>query len=169
MAKQKSQKAPSPAVQNKETMQRLNFLYQTATYLQSRSTPSDGHASSLAILSRVHTKNLVAISRKSQTRIDPSVKRSICQECHATLLVGISASRRFNNSRTAGHRASTTCLTCRKGSSLPYHRGEGHRRDAVASSSSQSAIDEPSGTSGSPSVRSKSLRFHERTEHLVMI
>lgn len=104
MAKAKSSKADGPHVPNKHLHSRLSFLHQAATHLtvagNGRRVPrSTGDSSSQTVPPRQPgTKNefeatrllnhLRGVSRKSQIRLAPDMKHSICKRCDSLLLPG---------------------------------------------------------------------------------
>ena len=134
------------AIANKDTLQRLNFLYQASTHLAtvaaaSEATP-DGptQPSSLTMLSRTYSKSIKVIGRKTLVRMyvfffsmdrvfelkshhsDPTVKRTLCKGCNIVLLAGNTATVRIK--RRSGILLYT--LISHFSSSFPQSSTHGH-------------------------------------------
>ena len=70
-----------------------------------------------SVLSRPLLAHVRAISRKSQIRITPNIKRSICKRCDALLLPGSTSTSHVENKSRNGSKPwanilVTTCLAC---------------------------------------------------------
>ncbi|KAI0633229.1 RNAse P Rpr2/Rpp21/SNM1 subunit domain-containing protein [Trametes polyzona] len=140
MAKKNKDQEPVANVQsavNRDIIQRINFLYQASTYLNSVSQASaapssSGHAPfqksqtskakrkqnirhprNAAELSRSYIGTLRTVGQKTMVRMDPTLKRTLCQKCDTVLLPGTTSSVRVNAMRSHGKAVVYTCLTCK--------------------------------------------------------
>ncbi|KAF7315657.1 hypothetical protein MIND_00081300 [Mycena indigotica] len=123
MAKKSKDEPLNPNnITNRDIMQRLNFMYQASVYLGTvlpvppPSTPPRRAKRSRRMnvhdLSKVYAGSMKTVSKKTMVKIDPSVKRTICQGCNLVLLAGSTASVRVNSSREHGHVMSYRCIAC---------------------------------------------------------
>ncbi|KAI6157509.1 Rpr2-domain-containing protein [Pisolithus tinctorius] len=128
---------PNPNhISNKDIIQRLNFLYQASTLLGTISHPSPPHTSvtcspdarhepkrnrvvTTSELSRSYIDTMKIVGQKTNTKIDPSVKRSLCKSCSSVLVPGISATVRVKNSASHGHLVSYVCHVCQSERRIP--------------------------------------------------
>ncbi|KAK9873589.1 hypothetical protein WA026_023146 [Henosepilachna vigintioctopunctata] len=88
--------------QGKESLQRINYLYQVANQLMG--TNSANTKASIAC-----SNLMIQVSKKSVQRIDVDVKRRICKACKTILLPGISCRVRVKKKMVKW-----VCLTCEK-------------------------------------------------------
>ncbi|KZO95586.1 hypothetical protein CALVIDRAFT_564633 [Calocera viscosa TUFC12733] len=77
MAKKDQQAGPSSTgIQNREALQRMNFLYQASSYLANvsalASTSDPARARSLGGLSRQYARDMGEIALKTVTKLDPT-------------------------------------------------------------------------------------------------
>ncbi|KZT59213.1 Rpr2-domain-containing protein [Calocera cornea HHB12733] len=124
MAKKDQQAGPSAAgIQNREVLQRMNFLYQASSYLANvsalASSSDPARAKSLGGLSRQYTKDMGDIALKTVTKLDPTVKRTLCARCGSLMLPGRTARPSLEVSGLHRHRARVTCSHCGHARSLP--------------------------------------------------
>ncbi|EKM54637.1 uncharacterized protein PHACADRAFT_123918 [Phanerochaete carnosa HHB-10118-sp] len=145
MAKKSKDDVPNPnSITNRDILQRLNFLYQASQLLGTQSVPpsvaqgpvpdslrgrerkremqrrfKERHSTAYADLSRTYVKNMKAIGRKTNMRMDPAVKRTLCKGCDLVLVPGLTAEVRVNSSTNSGHTVSQTCMSCRKSRRIP--------------------------------------------------
>ncbi|KAL1936507.1 hypothetical protein VTP01DRAFT_641 [Rhizomucor pusillus] len=112
MGKKKNAK-DGPSQQHLQAYQRMNFLHQAAvlmtTIVEHNSNDSQRQPSrskhvwqgdpkgSLAPLGRYYNNTMKKISRKLVSRVDPSIKRSVCKRCDTTLIPGRTASVRITS------------------------------------------------------------------------
>ncbi|KIY53471.1 Rpr2-domain-containing protein [Fistulina hepatica ATCC 64428] len=144
IGKQKGKtKDPVPAlssVPNKDILQRMNFLYQSSVYLASICSPFSEpqtvvcqsgaskklHTSlrcnvSTHSLSREYVRCLKNVGKKSVTRMDPNVKRTICKTpgCDTVLIPGLTVQVRVKSSRSNKQDVSWFCNNCRTQRRIP--------------------------------------------------
>ncbi len=123
MAKDKSSKNGVP---HKHLHSRLSFLHQAASYLATAGgTASSEQANGKIDQTTPATKqktprtcddstrllmHLRGVSRKSQIRLSPSVKHSICKRCDSLLIPGKTSSGSIVNPSKSGKKASADVL-----------------------------------------------------------
>ncbi|CCH63191.1 hypothetical protein TBLA_0J01970 [Henningerozyma blattae CBS 6284] len=66
-------------VPGKEHLQRLNYLYQLATWHTWQPTHS---------LARLYAQSMHSVSTKTRSSILPSIKRTVCKKCHRIQIPG---------------------------------------------------------------------------------
>ncbi|POV96447.1 hypothetical protein PSHT_15127, partial [Puccinia striiformis] len=71
-------------------------------------------------LSRVLSKSMKVIAKKSVLRMDPSVKRSICRSCHLLLIPGTTSTTKILRSSSHRHKVKTRCLSCSHERQIPH-------------------------------------------------
>ncbi|CAL9734431.1 ribonuclease P protein subunit Rpr2p [Monosporozyma servazzii] len=69
---------PKQVGANKENYQRINYLYQLATF--SNIINND------ISMARMYNKNLDLIAKKVKCQISPNIKRNICKKCNRSLI-----------------------------------------------------------------------------------
>jgi len=191
MAKKAKNEAPNPnSVTNRDILQRLNFLYQASTYLNSlqagpsrtpqskapvdRSTDavhdiaSPGttasskkdkrreqnrrrHPTTYTDLSRSYVQSMKTIGTKTNVRMDPSVKRTLCKGCNIVLVPGSTAAVRIKSSSAHGHVMTYSCLLCnhvRRIPAPPVLLEEGEGDDTNIPAAQPEASTEAGHTSG---------------------
>lgn len=90
------------AKDNDDALQRLNYLYQAANYMAlagarsgksaQGSNPNSGACAKNGVgMSRYYCRQLKFLAERSVSRVDPSVKRTICKRCHVALFPGVTA------------------------------------------------------------------------------
>ncbi|KAI0796372.1 RNAse P Rpr2/Rpp21/SNM1 subunit domain-containing protein [Irpex lacteus] len=148
MAKKKSQDdVPNPnSVQNRDIMQRLNFLYQASVLLgtstqpvpqyEHQSKPSGSQSGAQKISKRQKRKQEMLEQRNPSTAIDLSrtyvrsmkvigkkttvrMRRTLCKKCEIVLVPGSTAIVRVNGSGPHGHVVSYTCMACKTPRRIP--------------------------------------------------
>ncbi|KAG9048755.1 hypothetical protein FS837_012118 [Tulasnella sp. UAMH 9824] len=173
-----NEEGPTPGpVKDKDTMQRLNFLYQTSVYLAQVAGSDPGPSTSktneekaelsapeprtgrnsIMDLSRHHLRTMKAIGAKSVLRMDPSVKRTICKGCQAVLIPGVTAKVRTKSSRTHKHITRYICQQCKKARDIPSPPIK--PPEAADSASAELSPDDGKNSSGRKPKR-KERRFH---------
>ncbi|KAI6045989.1 Rpr2-domain-containing protein, partial [Pisolithus marmoratus] len=122
---------PNPNhISNKDIIQRLNFLYQASALLGTISTPVPCSANArhqpkrkrvvtTSELSRSYIDTMRIVGQKTNTKMDPSVKRCICKNCSSVLIPGISATVRVKDSTSHRHLVSYVCHACRSERRIP--------------------------------------------------
>ncbi|KAI0744090.1 RNAse P Rpr2/Rpp21/SNM1 subunit domain-containing protein [Daedaleopsis nitida] len=127
-------------VANRDIIQRINFLYQASTYLNSISTPSTStvsprpkgkgkgksrkkstirHPRDTGELSRCYVGSMRIVGQKAMVRMDPSIKRTLCKQCDTVLMPGSTATVRVKPLHSHGHVVVYTCLTCNTSRRIP--------------------------------------------------
>ncbi|KAI9294927.1 Rpr2-domain-containing protein [Neoconidiobolus thromboides FSU 785] len=102
MGKKEKLKKGKKAIENKEILLRMNFLYQASNLMsnidikypqkedskgsEDKSTGLEGRK--LTGLSRAYLSNLKSISKKLVIKMDPAIKRNICKRCNSNLILG---------------------------------------------------------------------------------
>ncbi|KAI8814778.1 RNAse P Rpr2/Rpp21/SNM1 subunit domain-containing protein [Cladochytrium replicatum] len=121
--------------EHRDAFQRMNFLYQAAqlysniaaehyhdkqhgqaTKEEQTQVPNDRLCRTTG-LSRFYCRTMKVIAQKMVLRMDPQVKKSICQRCEAILVPGKTATARTFSKPIS--RIVTTCLCCGCQRSLP--------------------------------------------------
>ncbi len=69
-------KPKAESIQNKDTLHRMNFLYQAANMVKNDE------------LSKFYSQQLLSVSHKLVIRLNPSIKRTICKKCKSILVPG---------------------------------------------------------------------------------
>ncbi|MCO5558253.1 hypothetical protein L7F22_011832 [Adiantum nelumboides] len=106
-----------PRIAQHEAVQTLNYLFQSASYLSAVA----GAPPSLAIS---RARQLVGLSKKATTRLDTSVKRSICRRCRAPLVLeGLTSCVKVKRSGPHGWVKVTRCLACTRKQVVPLGPG----------------------------------------------
>ncbi|TGZ83029.1 Rpr2-domain-containing protein [Ascodesmis nigricans] len=80
---------------------RLSHLYQASTILTAPTDSTPAHPA----LARFYLNHFRSITKKSVTRLDPSVKRTICKRCDSLLVEGVSSTHRIENASKGGRKA----------------------------------------------------------------
>ncbi|KAF8893573.1 RNAse P Rpr2/Rpp21/SNM1 subunit domain-containing protein [Infundibulicybe gibba] len=122
-------------VSNRDIVQRLNFLYQAGTYLNTLASIPTGTSSevqglrkrrrkrcpptSIHDLGKTYIDTMKIVGQKATAKMDPAVKRSICKGCSAVLIPGATMSIRVKKTRSHRHRISYLCISCRALRSIP--------------------------------------------------
>ncbi|KAI6121431.1 Rpr2-domain-containing protein [Pisolithus sp. B1] len=139
MVKNKGKHAdvPNPNhISNRDIIQRLNFLYQASALLGTISHPPSPHTPvtchptachqprrrrvvTTSELSRSYVDTMKIVGQKTNTKIDPSVKRRLCKNCSSVLVPGISAMVRVKNSASHHHLVSYVCHACQSERRIP--------------------------------------------------
>ncbi|KAF7969067.1 hypothetical protein HWV62_28419 [Athelia sp. TMB] len=138
MPKKPKDDAPNASgVANRDILQRLSFLYQASVYLAAAAPhpapiPSDPQPKeitpkakrrkrpvlSTADLARSYVRSMRAVGQKTTTKMDPSVKRTLCGGCSTVLLPG-TATVRVKPMRSHGHGVTYTCAACGTARRIP--------------------------------------------------
>lgn len=158
-------KKKAPGVPNRPIYSRISFLYQAATYLATTDAQNQTHADQeipsteeqVAVdvdmnraddntsdgictqnLSRRLLSQLRATTLKSQIRISPSIKRTICKYCDTLLVEGRTCSSLVENKSKGGKKpwADTLvvkCHTCGREKRFPVSAPKQKRRPLRAS------------------------------------
>ncbi|KAI5958840.1 hypothetical protein KGF57_002274 [Candida theae] len=114
----------SKQIANGDNFARLNYLYQLSNCFVASSSSSPPIASSKRLqsfLARGYDRNLDLLSKRSLTKLSPSVKRTICKKCHVMLIPGMTMSirienkskRRYDKNDVLVHKCST-CGECKR-------------------------------------------------------
>ena len=96
-------KSKKNKIQNKDAIERMNYLYQIAHQALSVNNQP---------LARFYIYTLVNISKRLVIRLDPSIKRTICKHCYSLLIPGITMKVRISPNREP--HVVNTCLYCGK-------------------------------------------------------
>ncbi|KAF7986963.1 hypothetical protein HWV62_9 [Athelia sp. TMB] len=134
MPRKPKDEAPNASgVANRDILQRLSFLYQASVYLSAAAPiPRDPQPKeitpkakrrkrpvlSTADLARSYVRSMRAVGQKTTTKMDPSVKRTLCAGCSTVLLPG-TATVRVKPMRSHGHGVTYTCAACGTARRIP--------------------------------------------------
>ncbi|KAH9839226.1 Rpr2-domain-containing protein [Rhodofomes roseus] len=146
MAKKNKGQEPTATLQsvtNRDILQRLNFLYQASAYLNTiaphaATTKPEGkratnhaareelrrkkrHPATTSDLSRNYVASMKAISQKATVKMDPTIKRTICQKCNTVLIPGVTEEVRVRGSRIHGNLVTYACTACGFVRRIPAH------------------------------------------------
>lgn len=162
-------KKKAPGVPNRPMYSRISFLYQAAAYLASSDDQTQTHlrqtsppATDVAVdvnigtsqsrkpaplaqnLSRRLLGQLRATTLKSQIRISPDIKRTICKYCDSLLVEGQTCSSTVENTSKGGKKpwADTwvvKCHTCGREKRFPVNAPKQKRRTLRASADPKAA------------------------------
>ena len=129
MAKDKSSKSGGSGVPHKHLHSRLSFLHQAASYLATaggRTPPEQSNSIINKTISAAEETtsrtcddstrllaHLRVVSRKSQIRLSPEMKHSICKRCDALLIPGKTSSESIVNLSRNGKKVSADILEIR--------------------------------------------------------
>ncbi|KAJ7091119.1 RNAse P Rpr2/Rpp21/SNM1 subunit domain-containing protein [Mycena epipterygia] len=131
MAKKSKDEAPNANnIPNKDIMQRLNFMYQASVYLSGVlpvSPPSDNpqkrnkrsRKMTVHDLSKTYINSMKVVANKTMVKMDPGVKRTLCNGCNIVLVPGSTASVRVKPSRVHGHIMLYRCNSCNSTRRIP--------------------------------------------------
>ncbi|CDR41842.1 RHTO0S06e06986g1_1 [Rhodotorula toruloides] len=64
-------------------------------------------------------REMKQVAKKATVRMDPAVKRTVCQGCATVLVPGVTSTVRVKPSGPHGHLVVHTCLSCRRQRRLP--------------------------------------------------
>ncbi|KAJ7077318.1 RNAse P Rpr2/Rpp21/SNM1 subunit domain-containing protein [Mycena belliarum] len=127
-----AKKDPAPnasSVVNRDIMQRLNFMYQASVYLsgvlpvpppaelQKRSKKT--RKMTVHDLSKSYINSMKVVANKTMVKMDPGVKRTLCNGCNIVLVPGSTASVRVTTSRVHGHLMLYRCNSCNSTRRIP--------------------------------------------------
>ncbi|KAI0602721.1 Rpr2-domain-containing protein [Biscogniauxia sp. FL1348] len=161
-------KTPGGSVPNRPLYSRISFLYQAATYLGTRedqrasahtteetenSRPASeekhnnslkGHVHVQQALSRRFLTDLRATSLKSQIRLSPAMKHTICKLCDSLLVDGETSSSTVENRSKGGRKPwadvlVVKCSTCGGVRRYPVQATRQKRRSARGQEAAQKA------------------------------
>ena len=167
MAKKKAQ-----GIQNRPMYSRISFLYQAAAYLAEAGTPesksvrstnpqaagpdvhmeSDGHMNdndhrgnptpTTEALSRKLLTDLRAVTLKTQIRISPEIKRTVCKYCDTFLVEGQTCTSTVENKSKGGRKPwadvlTIRCHTCGRQKRFPVNAPRQKRRPLRTSEEQQ--------------------------------
>ncbi|KAI0773904.1 RNAse P Rpr2/Rpp21/SNM1 subunit domain-containing protein [Fomes fomentarius] len=117
-------------VANRDIIQRINFLYQASTYLNTiaqwtplnhgqvyhkdrgKTRNSIRNPQNTSELSRSYVSTMRIVGQKAMVRMDPSIKRTLCKKCDTILVPGSTSSVRIKTRRGHGQIVTYTCHTC---------------------------------------------------------
>ncbi|KAF9019242.1 Rpr2-domain-containing protein, partial [Hymenopellis radicata] len=131
MAKKSKDQVPNPnSVVNRDIIQRLNFLYQASVYLNTvaASVPTAAPPPqkkkwkkriTADQLSRNYVSAMKVVGQKTTVKMDPAVKRTLCQGCHSVLIAGSTATVRVKKSPSHTHTMVYTCTQCKETRRIP--------------------------------------------------
>jgi ribonuclease P protein subunit RPR2 len=107
MGKTKAEKAQKKGdgIQQRHVHSRISFLHQAATYLSGAAKQNTHHATTISTTRHQHNApqsrqfmaQLKEISQKTQIRVTPEMKRSICKRCQSLLVAGSTSEERIAN------------------------------------------------------------------------
>ncbi|TCD68269.1 hypothetical protein EIP91_011235 [Steccherinum ochraceum] len=77
------------------------------------------HPATCEDLSRTYIRAMKSIGQKTNVRLDPAVKRTLCKACNIVLMPGLTATVRVKASATHGNMMVFTCMSCKKSRRIP--------------------------------------------------
>ncbi|XP_046362934.2 ribonuclease P protein subunit p21-like [Haliotis rufescens] len=104
-------KGKTPGIANKETFQRINFLYQAAHQCLETS-PHD------VSLCRYYIHTLKTLAKRQVLRLHPDMRRTLCKMCSVLLLPGVTA--RVRTGKKQIKLTQVTCLECGASKRFPW-------------------------------------------------
>ncbi|KAI0779479.1 Rpr2-domain-containing protein [Fomes fomentarius] len=128
--KDRNQEPSLNNVANRDIIQRINFLYQASTYLNTVAQPTPlnhgqahhkgkekkrnaiRHPQNTSELSRSYVSTMRIVGQKAMVRMDPSIKRTLCKKCDTILIPGSTSSVRVKTLRVHEKVITYTCHTC---------------------------------------------------------
>ncbi|CUM65355.1 uncharacterized protein PRCAT00002990001 [Priceomyces carsonii] len=121
--KKEAKQAPK-SVSHRDHYARISFLYQASNHFAFKSNYS--------VLSRSLARNVDLVSKKTVTKLSPSIKRSLCKKCSSLLIPGMSMSIFIENTSKQQSTASADvlvhqCKVCNEKKRYPI----GRNRDYV--------------------------------------
>ncbi|KAJ6500185.1 RNAse P Rpr2/Rpp21/SNM1 subunit domain-containing protein [Mycena vitilis] len=125
--------APSASnIVNKDIMQRLNYMYQASAYLsgvlpvapqKTGAAPPKRTKKSRKMnvhdLSKSYINSMKTVASKTMVKMDPAVKRTLCNGCNIVLVPGSTATVRVKSSKVHGHIMSYRCTSCNSTRRIP--------------------------------------------------
>ena len=126
------QKAPSK-ISNRATFSRMSYLYQAASYLATAEVQklpaedkvtSNNEDSGGRNMARRLVSDMRAVGLKTQVRIDPNIKQSVCKYCDTLLLEGQTCTSFVENKSKNGKKPWADvlvirCKTCTREKRFP--------------------------------------------------
>ncbi|KAJ7693310.1 RNAse P Rpr2/Rpp21/SNM1 subunit domain-containing protein [Mycena rosella] len=119
------------SIVNRDIMQRLNFMYQASVYLSAvlpvptpppappKKRTKKSRKMTVHDLSKAYIHSMKVVSNKTMVKMDPGVKRTLCNGCNIVLVPGSTASVRVKSSRVHGHLMSYRCNSCNATRRIP--------------------------------------------------
>ncbi|KAJ7899055.1 RNAse P Rpr2/Rpp21/SNM1 subunit domain-containing protein [Mycena leptocephala] len=131
--KNKDGEAPNAnSIVNKDIMQRLNFMYQASVYLSgvlpappqtTAATPQKRTKKSRKMtvhdLSKSYINSMKTVASKTMVKMDPAVKRTLCNGCNIVLVPGSTATVSVKSSKVHGHVMHYRCTSCNSTRRIP--------------------------------------------------
>ncbi|KAJ7902175.1 RNAse P Rpr2/Rpp21/SNM1 subunit domain-containing protein [Mycena olivaceomarginata] len=132
MAKKNKDETPNAnSIVNRDIMQRLNFMYQASVYLsgvlpvpqeitvapQKRTKKS--RKMNVHDLSKSYINSMKTVASKTMVKMDPAVKRTLCNGCNIVLVPGSTATVRVKPSKVHGHVMHYRCTSCNSTRRIP--------------------------------------------------
>ncbi|KAK7005809.1 RNAse P Rpr2/Rpp21/SNM1 subunit domain-containing protein, partial [Favolaschia claudopus] len=125
--------APNPNnIVNRDIMQRLNFMYQASVYLSSvlplpspsttttpRKRAKRTRKMGVHDLSKSYINSMKIVANKTMVKMDPAVKRTLCNGCNIVLIPGSTATVRVKSSKVHGHVMHYRCNSCKSTRRIP--------------------------------------------------
>ncbi|KAJ7072026.1 RNAse P Rpr2/Rpp21/SNM1 subunit domain-containing protein [Mycena amicta] len=116
-------------VPNKDILQRLNFMYQASVYLgtvfpvptppPATKRTKRNRKMNVHDLSKAYISSMKSVANKTMVKIDPAVKRTLCNGCNLVLIPGPTVSIRVKSSREHGQVMVYLCAACNSTRRIP--------------------------------------------------
>lgn len=131
----KNNASTSKQVANRDNFARLNYLYQLSNHLittpTSKTTTSSNNSSLQSFLARGYDRNLDLLSKRTLSKLSPSMKRTICKKCHVMLIPGLTMSIQMENkSKQQDDKCDVLvnkCLTCGECKRFPIGKDRNYK------------------------------------------
>ncbi|KAJ7747219.1 RNAse P Rpr2/Rpp21/SNM1 subunit domain-containing protein [Mycena metata] len=164
MAKKDKNKDEPPSaanIVNRDIMQRLNFMYQ-ASRRAKKARKMNVHD-----LSKAYINSMKTVANKTMVKMDPAVKRTLCNGCNIVLVPGSTATVRVKSSKTHGHVMQYRCTSCKSTRRIPAPPTLTEEEPLPAPSTSVAAMDVDSESSKTPK-RARLPPLFARSGHVTL-
>ncbi|KAJ7045851.1 RNAse P Rpr2/Rpp21/SNM1 subunit domain-containing protein [Mycena alexandri] len=179
MAKKDKNKDEPPSaanIVNKDIMQRLNFMYQASVYLSGvlpvpeppktvQKRAKKARKMNVHDLSKAYINSMKTVASKTMVKMDPAVKRTLCNGCNIVLVPGSTATVRVKSSKTHGHVMHYRCTSCKSTRRIP---APPTLTESVPAASTSTAMEVDSESSKAPKPLARLPPLFARNGHVVL-
>ncbi|KAJ7268657.1 RNAse P Rpr2/Rpp21/SNM1 subunit domain-containing protein [Mycena haematopus] len=156
------------SIANRDIMQRLNFMYQASVYLSGvlpvppPPTPQKRTKKSRKMnvhdLSKSYINSMKVVASKTMVKMDPAVKRTLCNGCNIVLVPGSTATVRVKSSKVHGHIMHYRCTSCNSTRRIPAVPTLTESTAGPSASAASAAPDSAMDTDTSESFKKKNTK-----------